>query len=185
MHEYKDITGKVIKIGDTVKQHVTGKEGKVTSFSPCGYYIRINGREGSFNGVSGDYTILESAPCCTLQEAADLLEAKGIQVDRKQLERVLNPRPKTLPLNKIRLRDTNGDGTTYIVTAYKPYHFQAICLADHVRWNEGCKLSGGPSGICLNELENSVVARGLTLLDTWSPDTEFPELLDKPELLES
>lgn len=119
-------------------------------------------------------------PCCTLQEAADLLEAEGIQVDRKQLEKVLNPRPKTLPLNKIRVRGRGCKHPSILVQVYNGY---LVVGHDHNYFSEArVPYCGHMNRVNLDELEEflteSSVYSKFSILDTWSADTEFPELLE-------
>jgi hypothetical protein len=184
-----DCNGKELKVGDTViVKSVAGYRSiadrfrvgdlvTVTGFGPVPYEGWLSAVEVTVDGMSTGqfayrYEFYSRPTCCTLQEAADLLEGAGVLVDHAALERAINPRPQTLPCKRIRLREQGG--LVYVLVQSGPNYFQLIGPR-HNRWDEGFELEDSIHSINLDNLSSKVP--DFTILDTWSENTEFPELL--------
>jgi len=174
---FKDINGKEVKVGMRVKRIGWGnKEAIVTSISPCGGYLRYNGEA---QGDSAAVKIIDTV-CCSLDEAAHVLREAGVNVDEYELYKAKFPRPETLPVHKIRIKSRYSGDIYGLVRVDNNDGFIIFNLAIHIPWD--CLIVtgiGSQSAINLADLceylEHEYI---LELVDTWSPKSEFPELVE-------
>ena len=185
-----DCNGKELKVGDTViVKSVDGNQSiadrfrvgdlvTVTGFGPVPYEDWLSAVEVTVEGMSTGqfayrYEFYSRPTCCNLQEAADLLEGASVLFDHAALERAINPRPQTLPAHKIRI--VGCCAPYYLLVNTDDGVFQVISGRNHNRLDDKRLTNiGYLYAIELDALEE----HGYTLLDTWSHDTEFPELLE-------
>lgn len=113
----------------------------------------------------------------SLDEAAHVLREAGVNIDDDELYNAKFPRPKTLHCKRIRIKD-KSTGAICILAQTDSRKFQVID-PDHNRYRSPTALKSSMINIDLNELESVILARdSLVLLDTWSPKSEFPELVE-------
>ena len=90
------------------------------------------------------------------------------------------PRPKTLPACKIRVRYTNSNRGSIVerLVNVGPHRYMLNSAMNGNRLNDKVlTLPFTPGGIGLDALEE-LLDSDCSIIDTWSPDTEFPELLE-------
>ena len=86
------------------------------------------------------------------------------------------PRPKTLPAHKIRVRYTGSySNIVERLVNVGPHKYMLNAIKDGNRLDDDVFTLIHP--INLDILE-ALLGEHCTLIDTWSPDTEFPELLE-------